>query len=200
MKKAVVIFLILLGAAMTQAQSVTIQGGMLRSNFEYIGNDIYFCSSPKFDKPLWSAFIYAGLHYLEKEHFEFSSNVGLLRKTSSPMNNYYNVEDLALNYLSFNSIFYAKYTFVNKITLFADLGPRADILIFKKNNELFGGSYSNIIYGAMAGAGVRYSFTKLKLAVSYDRYFDFNKTNYNRSYEVWWKGSSLNLTVGYSLK
>lgn len=161
---------------------------------------------------------FVGLDYLDKQYFNLSSNVGLLRKGGQAVIEILDDEGLetgetkmekaTLDYLTFNTLFDIKYPIKEKIIPFISVGPRLDYLVnsskeletLDKMNAL-----NSISYGLLLGGGLKYNLANLQLGLRADYYLNFNKVaewpaeTGNLGGEVSDQTFTINLVVGYRL-
>ncbi len=203
-------------AIFANGQIVKIQGGTSISKLNWeapsIGN------SSLFDEILIGYSIFAGIDYFDKQFFNLSSNIGIIRKggkteiyltdmSGSPVGTW--IDKPTLDYLSLNTTIDFKYPIKDKISPFISAGPRLDYLLnssrhFDTLDDL--DDLNSVSIGLILGAGVKYSMSNLQFGLRTDYYLDFIKIadwpaeNGRGTGKVSVNTFAVNLTVGYRLK
>jgi len=215
MKKAVLFLIGLTCAILTYGQTVKIQGGTSISNLDWKlkGVDV----APFLDENLIGYSVFAGVEYLDKKHFNLSSNIGLIRKGGKEEVNLFSedgyvekyIEKQTLDYLSINTTIDLKHQIKENITPFVSVGPRFDYLInnskrFDELKEI--GALKDTSIGLILGGGLKYDVSNIQLGLRIDYYLDFTKIadwtyeNTDSGVEVSSNTFTIGLSVGYVLK
>jgi opacity protein-like surface antigen len=211
--------LLLIGLAITifvHGQTVKIQAGTSISNLDYKlkGIDVAF-----FEKPLIGYSLFAGIDYFDKQYFNLSSNMGMIRKGGKAdiplMDIGVNVladltEKATLDYLSINTTMDFKYPVKETISPFISFGPRFDYLL---HSSRFFDTLSEVAaikkssFGLILGGGLKYDLSNLQFGLRADYYLDFSKKIADWTFDNPGTGGSIsvntftiNLTIGYRLK
>jgi len=213
MKKIFILLIGLAVAVFANGQTIKVQGGISISKMNW---EVPIGSVPTiFDKTFIGYSIYAGVDYLDKEYFNLSSNIGMIRKGGKDDEVYFyekpdvfigSINKLTLDYLSINTTFDVKYPIKEKVSPFISVGPRLDFvlkrsIIFDKMEEL-----RNISVGLLLGAGVKYDISNFQIGLRADYYLDFIKpakffdTNDKLYGRISLNTFTVNLTVGYRIK
>jgi hypothetical protein len=211
MKKAGLLFVGLTIAIFAHGQIVKFQGGTSISKLDWRLND----NASLFDKPLIGYSIFAGIDYFDKQYFNLSSNVGMLRKGGKSdiiVMDQYGIptgETLTsiLDYVSVNTTIDFKYPIQENFSPFMSFGPRFDYLLHKsKNLDEVGDNLKNTSIGLLLGGGIKYDISNLQFGLRADYYLDFAKIaswsaeNNRARGEISGNTFTINLTVGYKLK
>jgi hypothetical protein len=132
MKKIGLLLIGLTIAIFANGQTLKIQGGTSISKLEWEAFNNTF-----FDQTLIGYSIFAGIDYFDKKYFNFSSNIGMVRRGGKDEIQFfdehalpigYKTEKATLDYLSINTTFDVKYRIKKSVTPFISFGPRCDIL------------------------------------------------------------------------
>ncbi|WP_442267602.1 outer membrane beta-barrel protein [Tenacibaculum sp. ZS6-P6] len=217
MKKAGLLLIVLTFTVITHGQTLKIQGGtsISKLNWKLSGiNDNSF-----YTQTLIGYSIFVGLDYFDKQYFNLSSNIGMIRKGGKDeiqLTNQFGeftgqivTEKPSLDYLSINTTIDFKYKIKENISPFISFGPRFDYLInssthfesLKDINEL-----KRTSLGLIFGGGLKYDTSNFQLGLRADYYLDFTKVanweteNTTNGREVTIDTFTINLTIGYRLK
>ena len=214
MKKIGLLLIGLIITIFANGQIVKIQGGTSISKLEWKLND----AVAFFEKTLIGYSIFAGIDYFDKQYFNFSSNIGMVRKGGkekiqlfdqygSPLNTL--IEKATLDYFSMNTTVDLKYRIKETISPFISFGPRFDYLLncnkhidaLRESDE-----FKSTSIGLILGGGLKYDISNLQFGLRADYYLDFTKIadwpieNTESRGEVSVNTFTVNLTVGYKLK
>ena len=211
--------LLLIGLTMVillKGQTIKVQGGVSISELDYLikGN---FPSVSIYDEKLISYSLFAGLDYLDKQYFNLSSNIGMIRKGGKDeflITDEYgqstgltSIEKPTLDYLSMNTLFELKYRIKDAVAPFISIGPRFDYLV--KSNEHFEDlkdldELKSISLGLLLGGGVKYDIQNLQFGLRADYYLNFVKVaDWNTEFTsriVNVSTLAINLMIGYRLQ
>jgi len=217
MKKINLILIGLTFVFFTNGQILKIQGGTSISKLDWDVPAIH--NGSLYNKTLIGYSVFAGIDYLDKNFFNLSSNIGMIRKggksdnmtlTDSMGNELRNLTvKPTLDYLSINTTIDFKYPIKKKVFPFLSIGPRIDYLLnssgefsyLKQTNDL-----KTISFGLILGAGVKYNISKFQLGLRADYFLDFTKvadwsvTTNRVAGDISANTFSINLTVGYRIK
>jgi len=174
---------------------------------------------PFYNETLIGYSFFAGLDYLDKQYFNLSSNIGVIRKGGKDkieISDQYGeftgqttTEKPTLDYLSVNTMLDLKYTIKEKVSPFVSFGPRIDYLIrsskhfddIEKIDEL-----NSTSIGLILGGGLKYNISNLQFGLRADYYLDLtNVANWTfentvNTGEINVNTYTINLTMGYKLK
>ena len=211
--------LLIIGLTITffaNGQVVKLQGGTSFSTLDWKLNSIDF---KIFDKTLIGYSIFVGIDYFDKQYFNLSSNIGMVRKGGKgnvPLTDFggniitERTENALLDYLSINTTMDFKYPIKETISPFISFGPRFDYLLRSSNffdilSEFDALKSSSI--GLILGGGLKYDISNLQFGLRADYYLDFsNKVAEWTIDDTGINGQALvntftiNLSVGYRLK
>ena len=217
MKKTGLLIVGMFALAALQAQTLTIQGGTTFSRLKWFdGGDSDF---KQYEKTLIGYSGFVGVDYLEKKHFNLSTNAGFIRKGGKEINEFRDetgakigedVSKVKLDYVSINTMASVKAPINDKFTAFLSAGPRFDYLLSCKSEygELdFDNQWAKPdrnSYGMIVGGGLKYSLSAVQVGVRADYYIECNEI---ADWIVWPDGNtritsqtySVNLTLGYKL-
>lgn len=206
MKKTVLLLLGLTFTTLLNGQTLKIQGGTSISKLDWQN------ANQLDNKKLIGHSIFAGLDYFDKQYFNLSSNIGLIRKGGEYYINF-DSDEIALDkpvldYLSINTTIDFKYTIKEKFAPFISLGPRVDFLINSKNFYALkgNGELNDTSIGLLLGGGLKYDISNLQLGLRADYYLNFTEVaswsieSIGKGGEVSVNTFTMNLTIGYKLK
>jgi len=202
---------------LANGQTIKIQAGTSISNLDWKYKGITV--DPIYKESLIGYSFFAGMDYFEKQYFNLSSNIGMLRKggkgevpltdQNGELTGQTITEKPTLDYLSINTTVDLKYPLKEKVFPFICFGPRLDYLFnnskhfdeLKKLNEL-----KNTSIGLILGGGLKYDISNIQLGLRADYYLNFTKVadwptqNTGTGGEVTVNTFTINLTIGYKLK
>ena len=157
--------------------------------------------------------IFAGLEYYNKKYYNFSTNIGFIRKggkgqaiftdhNGDPMGE--TSIGIGLHYISINTTIDFKYPIRNGIIPFITIGPRFDYLLFYRNEFLDSYEKYGILekqnLGFNGGCGLKFDFNKIRLGMRTDYYFNFKKIIDNTEMGVIEDRTfTLNFSIGFKL-
>ncbi len=217
MKKIALLLIGLTFAILTNGQTLKIQGGTSFSKLDWQLKGLKI--DPFYNETLIGYSFFAGLDYLDKQYFNLSSNIGVIRKggkdkieisdQDGEFTGQTTTEKPTLDYLSVNTMLDLKYTIKEKVSPFVSFGPRMDYLIrsskhfddIEKIDEL-----NSTSIGLILGGGLKYNISNLQFGLRADYYLDFtNVANWTiensvNSGEINVNTYTINLTMGYKLK
>ena len=215
MIKKILFISALLMTCLSYGQVIKIQGGISATRLKWMNKDRQLDHYPEVGAG-YSSFI--GLDYGEKKFYNFSANIGMLRKGGEK--SFWITDDYGvttkkitfkatLDYLTVNSVINLVFPLKSPLRPFLSIGPRFDYLV-KYSKEFDIGMDSNLMksysYGLITAIGLKYYYKKLMFGVQYDYYINFNKiadwpaspdnfgasiTNHTFTY---------NVSIGYKLK
>jgi len=210
--------LLLMGLIITiiaNGQIVKVQGGTSFSKLDWKMKDFDW---RLFDETLIGYSIFAGIDYFDKQYFNLSSNIGMLRKGgrkeiefTDPFGNPLgtSINKKTLDYLSINTMIDLKYRIKETISPFISFGPRFDYLL-KNGGEHFYGieeldNLNSVSVGLILGGGIKYDISNLQFGLRADYYLDFTKVADWSAENARIGGGSvntftINLSIGYKLK
>lgn len=206
MKKIGLLLIGLTFAILLNGQTIKIQGGTSISKLDWQNAD------QRNNKKLIGHSVFAGLDYFDKQYFNLSSNIGLIRKGGEYDINFDSDEIASdkpiLDYLSMNTTIDFKYSIKEKFTPFISVGPRVDFLIKKKYfYSLKGnGELNDASIGLLLGGGFKYDISNLQFGLRADYYLNFTEVadwtieSIGKGGEVSVNTFTINLTIGYKLK
>jgi len=144
-----------------------------------------------FNKSIVGVDALLGIDYLNFKYFNLSSNFGYIQKGGSGtilVTTIQNPEEEAtidvktlLHFITANTIFEAKVPIIKFITPFIHAGPRLDYLLsYKEDVNMLKGfedlnKLNKFIYGLIVGGGIDFKISKIKLGVTFDFYWNFNR-------------------------
>jgi len=211
--------LLIIGLTITffaNGQVVKFQGGTSFSTLDWKLNSI---DVNIFDKTLIGYSIFAGIDYFDKQYFNLSSNIGMVRKGGKGIVPVTDIggnlitertENAILDYLSINTTMDFKYPIKKTISPFISFGPRFDYLLRSSNffdilSEF--DAMKNTSFGLILGGGIKYDISNFQFGLRADYYLDFsNKVaewtidNTGGSGQALVNTFTINLTIGYRLK
>ena len=216
MRHLLLIFTALFFTSLTYGQIIKIQGGISSSTIDWKLDNINLV--PMYENNKVSYSVFAGLDYWDKQYFNLSSNIGLVRKGGKGEMQLFNemamptgtiTQKASLDYISINTLIELKYPIKESILPFISIGPRFDYLInsskhfdsLKDVDEL-----NSTSLGMLLGGGIKYDLLKIQLGIRFDYYVNFNKVAdwenvpYTQNGEVKDNTFTINLTIGYKLK
>ena len=222
MKKVGLLLIGLTVAIFANGQIVKIQGGtsISKLNWDLLSVGAHL----PYNETLIGYSIFAGVDYFNKQFFNLSSNIGMIRKggqeelqLNDPSGSYLRTitEKATLDYLSINTTIDLKYPIKETISPFISVGPRFEYLLSnsKHFDILDDGSLNSVSIGLILGAGVKYDISNLQLGLRADYYLDFTKIadwtiqyggygieNSTKRVGISANTFTVNLTVGYRLK
>ena len=210
--------LLLIGLALTifaNGQIIQVQGGTSISKLDWNLDGFY---SDLFSETLIGYSVFTGIDYLDKQYFNLSSNMGVVRKGGKDKIKYADqsglpvqtlTEKATLDYLSINTTIDFKYRIKETIFPFISFGPRFDYLLnsgkhfdaLKKSDIL-----KNTSIGLILGGGLKYNISNLQFGLRADYYLDFTKVanwtteNSENVGKISVNTFTINLSIGYRLK
>ncbi|WP_299680591.1 outer membrane beta-barrel protein [uncultured Tenacibaculum sp.] len=217
MKKTRLLLIALTFTIIINGQTLKIQGGTSISKLNWKLSGIN--DNPFYNETLIGYSIFAGLNYLEKQYFNLSSNIGMIRKGGKDeiqLTDQFGeftgqtvTEKPSLDYLSINTTIDFKYKIKERLSPFISFGPRFDYLV---NSSKHFESLENInelkrtSLGLIFGGGLKYDISNFQLGLRADYYLDFTKVaNWETESspnggEVTVDTFTINLTIGYRFK
>ena len=216
MKKVGLLLIGLTIAIFANGQIIKIQVGTSMSKLEWKVKESNAASY--YDETLLGYSIFAGIDYFDKQYFNLSSNIGMIRKGGKSEVQLVDefgliqtlIEKPTLDYLSMNTMIDLKYRIKETtITPFISFGPRFDYLLntskhFDVLEEL--DDLKNISIGLIFGGGLKYDLSNLQFGLRADYYLDFTKVadwsteNTRIGGEISTNTFTISLTIGYRLK
>ena len=215
MKKIVLLLVGLTITIFANGQIVKVQGGTSISEIDWKLNGF---NSGLFNEKLIGYSIFAGIDYFDKQCFNLSSNIGVIRtggknkiqftdQSALPIQAL--IEKATLDYLSINTTIDFKYRMKKTIFPFISFGPRFDYLLNSSKYfdvlDEFGGLKS-ISIGLILGAGIKYDISNLQIGLRADYYLNFTKVadwtieNSGDGGKISVNTFTINLSIGYRLK
>ena len=192
MKKTALLLIGLTIALFANGQIIKIQGGTSISTLDWKWKGVGMPSL--FNERLIGYSIFAGIDYFDKQYFNLSSNIGMIRKGGedeiqlsdahgSPIGTL--IDKATLDYLSVNTTIDFKYRIKETLSPFISIGPRFDYLLnsghhfdgpkeFDVPPKEFNG-LKNTSIGLILGGGLKYDLSNLQLGLRADYYLDFSK-------------------------
>lgn len=215
MKKTGLLIIGLTIAILTNGQTIEIQGGTSISKLDWQLKGMNI--DPFYNETLIGYSIFAGLDYLDKQYYNLSTNIGMIRKggkdefvltdPDGELTGETITQKPTLDYLSINTMIDLKYRIKETVSPFISFGPRFDYLIssskhfdsLKDSDEL-----KNTAIGLIFGGGLKYDISNLQFGLRADYYFDFIKVaewtiETGNGGEVTVNTFTINLTIGYRL-
>ncbi|MFP4557749.1 MAG: outer membrane beta-barrel protein, partial [Bacteroidales bacterium] len=204
-------------AILTNGQTMKIQGGTSISKLDWQLKGMSI--APSYNETLIGYSIFAGLDYLDKQHYNLSTIIGMIRrggKDELVLTDQYGeltgqkiTERPTLDYLSINTMIDLKYTIKETASPFISFGPRFDYLV--SSSKHFDGlddidELKSTSIGLMVGGGLKYDISNLQFGLRADYYLDFTRVadwtieNTGNGGEVTVNTFSINLIIGYRLK
>ena len=217
MKKTGLLLIGLTFATLTNGQTLKIQGGTSISKLDWQLKGMNI--DPFYNETLIGYSIFAGLDYLDKQYYNLSTNIGMIRKGGKDeivLTDQYGeltgqtiTEKPTLDYLSINTMIDLKYRIKETVTPFISFGPRFDYLVssskhFDSLEEI--DELKSTSIGLILGGGLKYDISNLQFGLRADYYLDFTKVadwtieNTGNGGEVTVNTFTINLTIGYRLK
>lgn len=217
MKKTGLLLIGLTIAILSNGQTIKIQGGTSFSKLDWQMKGMF--TNSLYNETMIGYSIFAGLDYLDKQYYNLSTNIGMIRKggqdefalidQNGELTGQTITEKSTLDYLSINTMVELKYRIKEMVTPFISFGPRFDYLVCHSshfdNLEDFD-ELKSISVGLILGGGLKYDISNLQFGLRADYYLDFTKVadwsieNTGNSGEVTVNTFTLNLTIGYRLK
>ncbi|HBZ67986.1 MAG TPA: hypothetical protein DEO70_14220 [Bacteroidales bacterium] len=217
MKKTGLLLIGLIIAILSNGQTIKIQGGTSVSKLDWqmkgmITNSFY-------NETMIGYSIFAGVDYLDKQYYNLSTNIGMIRKGGKgeialvdqygELTGQTITEKPTLDYLSINTMIELKYRIKETVTPFISFGPRFDYLV-SHSSHLYSlediDELKSISVGLIFGGGLKYDISNLQFGLRADYYLDFTKIadwsieSTGNNGEVTVNTFTLNLTIGYRLK
>lgn len=217
MKKTGLLLIGLTFAILLNGQTIKIQGGTSISTLDWKLKGINV--DPFYNETLIGYSVFAGLDYFDKQYFNLSSNIGMIRKggkdeivltdQSGELTGQAITEKPTLDYLSINTMIDLKYRIKETVSPFISFGPRFDYLVssskqFDSLEEI--DELKSTSFGLILGGGLKYDISNLQFGLRADYYLDFTKVadwtieNTGNGGEVTVNTITINLTIGYRLK
>jgi len=217
MKKTGLLLIGLTFAILLNGQTIKIQGGTSISTLDWKLKGINV--DPFYNETLIGYSVFAGLDYFDKQYFNLSSNIGMIRKggkdeivltdQSGELTGQTITEKPTLDYLSINTMIDLKYRIKETVSPFISFGPRFDYLV--SSSKQFDSledidELKSTSFGLILGGGLKYDISNLQFGLRADYYLDFTKVadwtieNTGNGGEVTVNTFTINLTIGYRLK
>lgn len=186
MKKITLVIFGLIFTHLTYGQIINIRAGTSFSKLEWKLDKINL--DPPYKETLVGLSIFAGIDYLNKKHYNLSSNIGYIQRGGRgeiPLTDSDgNLTDSTvtskpeLNYFSINTVIELKYPIKKNFIPFLSIGPRLDLLTsysdhFDSLDDI--SELNNISFGLLIGGGIKYELTNFQIGIRCDYYQDFNK-------------------------
>ena len=204
-------------AILSNGQIIKIQAGTSISNLDWKYKGINV--DPIYKETLIGYSFFAGMDYFDKQYFNLSSNIGMLRKGGKDeiplidQNGELTGQTITvkptLDYLSINTTVDLKYPIKENVFPFICFGPRLDYL-FNNSNHFDGlkelNELRNTSIGLILGGGLKYDISNIQFGFRADYYLNFTKVadwTYQKtgiSEEINANTFTINLTIGYKLK
>ena len=215
--KKTLIFICLLIANHSQAQTLKIQTGASFNNLNWSLKNLGVTNM--YNKLFAGYSFFLGVDYLEHKRYNLSSNLGLLQKggtdefpETNDIGDYTGkmIQDRAtLNYLSFNTCIDYNLSKNETLQNYISIGPRIDYLYsyskqFYSVADINGLKFTST--GLLIGAGTKLNLNKFQVGLRADYYLNANKvadwpaSPYNAGGQIKSNTFTLNLTFGYKLK
>ena len=157
------------------------------------------------------------IDYLDKQYFNLSSNIGVIRKGGKekfliadefgfPLPKL--IEKATLDYLSINTTIDFKYRIKETIFPYISFGPRFDYLLRSKHFDALKESdiLKNTSIGLILGGGLKYEISNLQFGLRADYFLDFTKVadwtveNSGNVGKISVNTFTISLSIGYRLK
>lgn len=216
MKKAGLLLIGLTIAVLSSAQTIKLQGGTSFSklDWELKGTNV----DPFFSETFIGYSFFAGLDYLDKQYYNLSSNMGMIRKGGKGEVELTDIngdligetvtEKPTLDYFSINTTFDLKYRIKEAVSPFISIGPRLDYLV--SSSKIFDDlkdidELNHLAIGMILGGGLKYDYSSLQFGLRADYYVDFTNVADWKIEETGIEGEvnvstfTINLTIGYRL-
>jgi hypothetical protein len=202
---------------LVNGQTIKIQAGTSISNLDWKYKGINV--DPVYKETLIGYSFFTGMDYFDKQYFNLSSNIGMIRKggkgeialidQNGELAGQTIIEKPTLDYLSINTTVDLKYPIKEKVFPFICFGPRLDYLF--NNSKHFDGlkdlnELNNTTIGLILGCGLKYYISNIQLGLRADYYLNFTKVadwtiqNSGIGGEINVNTFTTNLTIGYKLK
>lgn len=196
------------------SQTIQLQSGLSVSKLNWQINN---SSQILFNDYYTGVTFFAGLNYLEKEYFNLSSNIGLIKKGGSMTSNIYDQNGLAmgqkteeafLNYISVNTSAEFQLPIKALVFPFISVGPRIDFLTNYNApvNDLSNiNALNKVSTGLLLGAGLRFDISNFQVGLRSDYYLNFNDiaswptSSNNVGGKVTDNTFTVNISLGYHL-
>lgn len=181
MRQLFIFFFALTISAISYGQTINIQAGTSLANLEWKvdGNeDLVNCET------MVGYSVLVGMNYLDKKYFNFSTNLGLIRKggqiDADNTNDMGDNEGTAtikakLDYFTVNTTLDIKYPLNDNFTPFISVGPHFDFLMshsytFDEIDDM--DALETYNYGLLLGCGLKYDLPKIQIGIRADYYFN----------------------------
>ena len=209
MKRIELLLIGLTIAIFANGQIVKIQGGTSISKLDW---DVKGSDWVMFNEALIGYSIFAGIDYIDKQYFNLSSNIGMVRKGGTNEIQFMNSKQIlkaeqTLDYLSINTMIEFKYRIKKTISPFISFGPRFDYLLHNGKFDTFEGliNLKSTSVGLILGGGLKYDISSFQFGLRADYYLDFTNVTDWSTVNTRVVGESvntftINLGVGYRLK
>lgn len=201
----------------SQAQTIKMQGGLSFSNLNWSLED--YDHTTKYQRPIWGHSGFIGIDYGEHDNYNFSSNIGLVRRggfdkfpkydANGNSTGQYNTIEATLNYVSFNTCIDLLLSEGEVGQRFLSIGPKVDYL-YKYSKELDPirdmKALKYFSTGFVIGIGGRYNIHNFQIGLRTDYYANANliadwaATDNQVGGSIRSHNLTINLTVGYRLK
>lgn len=213
-KKSLLLFIALISIQVSIGQVARLQLGPAVSNLEWSVDNIRRIGH---EDNLTGKSIFIGLDYMNRNHFNLSTNIGYLQKGDRSEIAYTNDEGEVLkfpmleaifDYFSVNTLAEIKLPIHQQFIPYVSIGPRIEYLssyskdfsFIEEMNEL-----PKISYGVNVGGGIKLDFQRLQVGIRTDYYLNVRKmadwiSNSDDSGWIEDKTYLVNLTVGYKLR
>lgn len=217
MKKAGILLIITAITILANGQTIKIQVGTSISKLDWQLKGMNI--DPFFNETSIGFSIFAGLDYLDKQSYNLSSNIGMVRKggkgkavltgLSGDITGQTITEKPTLDYLSVNTKIDLKYRIKGNFAPFVSFGPRLDYLLnsskhFDSLDEI--DELKSTSVGLILGGGLKYEVSGLQFELGADYYLDFTKIadwtieSTGISGKVTVDTFTLNMSIGYKIK
>lgn len=213
MKRTTLLFTGLFCTILAFGQIINFQGGTSISKLDWqiVGNNYL-------DEPIVGYSFFLGIDYCSSNYFNFSSNIGAIRKGgSSTINAILEANDSAftftetakLNYISFNTTLDFKYPIKERFVPYISAGPRLDYLAnYSKEFDLINDAdlLNKYTFGMLLGGGLKCNFSQFQFGIRADYYLNFNQiaewsaATDNLGGKINDNTYTINLSIGYKLK
>ncbi|MBE0637890.1 MAG: hypothetical protein IH598_05170 [Bacteroidales bacterium] len=216
MKKTGLLLIGLTMAVLSNGQTIRFQGGTSFSKLDWelkeINDDSFF------NEILIGYSFFTGLDYMDKQYYNLSSNIGMIRKGGKGEVELTNIngdligetvtEKPTLDYFSINTTFNLKYRIKEAVSPFISFGPRLDYLV--SSSKIFDDlkdidELNYLAIGMILGGGLKYDYSNLQFGFRADYYVDFTNVADWKIEETGIEGEvnvstfTINLTIGYKL-
>ena len=178
--------LVIMAIPQVQGQTLKISAGTSLSQLDWRSGGR---TAAIYEKTLVGYAVFIGCDYLNKDPFNLSSQVGILQKggqsdviVSDPRRIGSPSEDAPLkqrlDYLSFQTTADFKLPNKSNFTPFISIGPRVDYLL-NADQEIMAfedsGTLRELIFGLLAGLGLKYDFSPMEIGIRGDYYWNYDK-------------------------